>query len=210
MEEKVSTPLLDGHEYQPVKSCPKCKSVFVTDTECEGCGFQLSYTPIGEAFGERSFYAFKESYWIYRSKFVQQWPLFERKTSTEAKKYKRDLLHRHDLLLGFLLGESDQDRSFYWLEYKDLCIELCGYSVDPASLSQKLNDHSFHGYAPLIHEFLQELKVTLETPHTTWESFLNYKFFGILRVQFLILLGIVLAAVSTASLLSYQYFLLFN
>lgn len=210
MEEKLSTPLLDGHDYKPVKTCPKCKSVFVTDSECEGCGFQLAYTPIGEAFGERSFYGLKDDYWIYRSRFVKQWPSAERKNSTDALKYKRDLLHRYDLLLNFLLGESDEERSFYWIEFKDLCIELCEYSLNPTQLSQKLNDHSFHGYAPLIHEFLENLKnQKLATP-THWDRFINYKVLGVLRIKFLILSGIALAAISTASILTFQYFLLFT
>jgi hypothetical protein len=210
MEEKLSTPLLDGHDYKPVKSCPKCKSVFVTDSECEGCGFQLTYTPLGEAFGERSFYGLKDSYWMHRSKLVKQWPSLERKKSKEALKYKRDLLHRYDLLLGFLLGVSDEDRSFYWIEFKDLSIELCEYSINPNELSQKLNDHSFHGYAPLVHDFLEEIKDKELAADTLWESFLSYKVWGFLRVKFLLLSGIALAAISTASILAYQYFLLFT
>ncbi len=210
MEEKLSTPLLDGHDYKPVKTCPKCKSVFVTDSECEGCGFQLSYTPLGEAFGEKSLYGLKDDYWMFRSRLVKQWPSLERKNSTDAIKYKRDLLHRYELLLNFLLGESDEDRSFYWIEFKDLCIELCDYSLKPSELSQMLNDHSFHGYAPLIHDFLEELDHRKLTTSTLWERFVGYKVLGILRIKFLILSGIALAAISTASILVYQYFLLFT
>lgn len=210
MEEKLSTPLLDGHDYKPVKSCPKCKSVFVTDSECEGCGFQLSYSPIGEAFGEKSFYSLKDDYWIQRSRFIKSWPKFERKHSEDALKYKRDLLHRFDLLLNFLLGESNDDRGLYWIEFKDLSVELCEYSLSPTLLSQKLNDHSFHGYAPLIHEYFEGLKEEELAEPTLWESFTNYKVLGVLRIKFLILMGIALAAISTASILVYQYFLLFT
>lgn len=209
-ETQRSTPLLGGHDYKPVKTCPKCASIFMTDSECEGCGYQLDYNPLGEAFGEKSFYSLKELYWNERSRLVQLWPDLERKKSLDAQKYLRDLHHRYELLLNFLLGESEEDRSFYWIEFKDTCFELVSYDVSVNELSGKLNDHSFHGYAPLIHDFLKELDVELINEDTIWDSLLNYKLGGVLRFRFLLISGIVLAALSTASLLVYQYFFLFS
>lgn len=205
-----STPLLDGHDYHPVKRCPKCFSVFITDDECEGCGYQLNYNPIGEAFGEKSFYSLKEAYWDERGRLVQLWPDLERKKSASAKKYVRDLSHRYDMLLEFLLGESDEDRGFYWLEFQDLCRELLSYSVELDTLSRKLNDHSFHGYAPLIHEYLKEQEVEYLNDLTLWDRFLGFKIGGVLQIRFLLISSMVLAAISTASLLVYQYFFLFS
>ncbi|MBK24345.1 MAG: hypothetical protein CME70_10145 [Halobacteriovorax sp.] len=211
MEEKqISTPLLDGHDYRPIKTCPKCTSVFITDDECEGCGFKLAYNPVGEAFGEKSFYSIKEHYWGGQSRLVQHWPELEKKSSVKAKKYLRDLDHRYEVLLTFLLGESEEDRGFYWLEFQDLCLELVDYGINPESLSIKLNDHSFHGYAPLIHDFLSELKESQSETSTVWNKFMDFRIGGVLKLRFLLISGIVLAAVSTASLLVYQYFFLFS
>lgn len=204
------TPLLDGHEYRPVKTCPKCTSLFITDNECEGCGFQFSYSPLGEAFGEKSFYSLKETYWDDRSRLIQLWPSFERRKSSDAQKYLRDLNHRYELLLDFLLGDSGVDRKFYWIEFKDLCRELISYEVSIDELSGKLNDHSIHGYGPLIHDFLNELDVEYLFEMTPWDSLQNYKIGGVLKFRFLIVSGIVLAVLSTASLLVYQYFFLFS
>ncbi len=211
MEEmQKSTPLLDGHEYRPIKTCPKCASVFISDNECEGCGYRLTYSPVGEAFGEKSFYHFKEQYWGGQSRLVQYWPELEKKSSKKAKKYLRDIEHRYEVLLTFLLGESEEDRGFYWLEFQELCLELMEYGVSPEKLSIKLNDHSFHGYAPLIHDYLSELEENQSESTTVWNMIMNFQIGGILRFRFLLISGIVLAAMSTASLLVYQYFFLFS
>jgi len=209
-ENQQITPLLGGHEYKTAKQCPKCMSVFITNAECEACGYQLTFSPLGEAFSEKSFYGLKQRYWEGRSMLVKLRPELERKGSSEAKKYIRSLLHRFDLLLDFLLGESGDEREYYWIELKQLCLELRDYCIPLENLSVKLSGHSFHGYAPLIQQHLNQMDSSPAKVKTRWDFFLNYKFLGILRVQFLFILGITLAAISTASLLVYQYFFLYS
>lgn len=207
-ETQTITPLLDGHKYNQIKRCPKCTSLYITKDECEGCGYQLGYSPIGEAFGDKSFYGLKEDYWSKRSQVTKLWPRFENRSSKGANKYIRELLHRFNTLTDFLSGESEMDRRFFWLEFKELALELTEYSISPCSNLQ--NEGPVHGYAPLIYNFLKELELMKKTGPTRWDLLLDYKFAGVLRLRFLLISGITLAAISTTSLLVYQYFFLFS
>jgi hypothetical protein len=51
---------LSRESLSPVQRCPKCESVFITDSECESCGLQFELDRLQDPFGERSFFRIKE------------------------------------------------------------------------------------------------------------------------------------------------------
>ena len=80
----VTKPLIPQSAYKPIKRCPNCQSVYLTDISCEDCGRSLLYHPIGEPFSAKSLYGFKERYYSNFSKIVKYYPFFENKISSSA------------------------------------------------------------------------------------------------------------------------------
>ena len=89
------------NEYIAIKGeCPKCHSYFVSEDECESCGFQINFDVVGNEFGPRSFFFMKEV-------FVENLTLIEGflpqnllNKLEKTLKYKRLIFKRYKELLG--------------------------------------------------------------------------------------------------------------
>lgn len=131
------------------KTCPKCQSVFVTDKECEACGFQLAYNPVGEPFGERSFFNLKE---VFLHEFKGKYLLVRYgflKDDSSFKKYKRSVLKRFEVLCDYFFNQNDGDREnrkLFLFEAQEIIKELRMFNVPKSYLwmtLEKGEDHPF-------------------------------------------------------------------
>ena len=109
-QKTTSSPLRPFERIQVKKSCPKCGSLFVTKKECESCGFQFWIDLLGEPFGERSFFNLRDEFhhtntWYYRFAFLDSV-----KNSQVARRYKRSLYKRFEILCGYFFDEVDQNK----------------------------------------------------------------------------------------------------
>lgn len=207
-------PLIPQSAYKPVKRCPNCQSVYLSDTHCEACGRSLLYHPIGEPFSAKSLYGFKERYYDNFSFLVKYFPVFENKSNESSKSYIRHLMKRFDDLLnafGDVEAISSHNRRYFYVEALELTDELLRYGVSPHTLQHKIEAKDEHMGPLLTQELLYYLKDSQveNHPEATWQIvFLNYRFMG-LRIErwikvIMITATIVIMAVSYYSLISSQ------
>jgi hypothetical protein len=182
------TSLPPGQDRQTIKRCPRCRSVFIDDQQCQSCGLQKRYFAMGEPLSERSFYGLKDHYVESLPGLIQHVPLLERKRSPLARIYQKKLLARFDELLEFFVHDANKDPNqwgLYYLELKDLLKELLSMPVDRDILWQKLevaHDRPFYqGLAAII---LEKRAAELSAP-----TFLSKRFAG-LRWGFILLFGV--------------------
>lgn len=134
-------PLIPQSSYRPIKRCPNCQSVYLSDTQCEACGRSLLYHPVGEPFSAKSLYGFKERHYASFSLLLKYYPFFENKESEDSKSYVRNLMKRFDDLLQ-AFGEADaiasNNRRFFYVEMLELIDELLRYGVNSHTLQFKI------------------------------------------------------------------------
>lgn len=187
-------------EYKPIKRCPYCKSVFLTDKSCESCGRSLLYHPIGEPFGAKSFFGLKERYIEKQNVLIKFFPIFENKDSGIAKSYVRNLSKRFtDLISAFNSDHlmEQQKRKLFYIESIEIMDELLLYGVHPELLQGLLfeNDNSLLGQELLL--YLQTAKTKI-SPDIAWQKYLlDYRFWGILRTEYILKVIIISATVVT-------------
>lgn len=125
------------NEYIQVKGeCPKCKSYFLTEKECESCGFQLNFDVIGNDFGPRSFYFMKELFIENDSWLEDKLPRSFYNQQKKTVKFKRQILRRFRELLDFTNFSTVND-SYILLECRSIIREYI-------SLGGKANDLSLY------------------------------------------------------------------
>lgn len=205
----VSRPAIPESAYKPIKRCPSCQSVYLTDTSCEACGRSLLYHPIGDPFSAKSLYGFKERYYASFSPIVKLFPFFENKTGALALTYSRHLLKRFDNLLaafGALGALSNEDRRFYYVEMLELMDELLRYGVDPIVLQQKVEDRIMET-GPLLSqkilEYLQESKLD-NRPTRPWSTqILDERLMG-LRIDYWLKTILITTTVVTLAVTYYE------
>ena len=207
-------PLIPQNAYKPVKRCPNCQSVYLSDTHCEACGRSLLYHPIGDPFSAKSLYGFKERYYESFPFFIKYFPIFEDKLNENGKSYVRQLMKRFDDLLnafGDVDSISSNNRRYFYVETLELIDELLRYGMNPSILQNKIEAKDEHMGPLLTQELLYYLKDSqLENNlGPSWrEQLLNYRFLG-LRVELwlkvvLITATILIMAVSYYSFISSQ------
>lgn len=175
--------------YKPVKRCPYCHSVYLTDSLCEACGRSLLYHPIGEPFGPKSFYGIKERYLESQHAFYRFFPQFEDKNSKYANSYKRNLSKRFtDLLEAFNSDEQmvKDNRKLFYAESMVIIDELLRYNVSPQLIQDVLedNDASLVGRELLF--YLQNAQLNAAGSKKWQQEFLDFKLWGVVRVEFVI------------------------
>lgn len=207
-------PLIPQGAYQPVKRCPNCQSVYLSDTHCEACGRSLLFHPIGEPFSAKSLYGFKERRYEAFPFFIKYYPIFENKSDESSKSYVRHLMKRFDDLLnafGDVETISSNNRRYFYVETLELMDELLRYGVSPHTLQHKIENKDDHMGPLLTQELLYYLKDSqIENhPEASWqEQFLSYRFMG-LRFELWIKVAMITAtilimAVSYYNLISSQ------
>lgn len=195
-----STLRIPAASYQPVKRCPICQSVFISEKSCEACGRSMLYHPVGEAFGPKSFYGIKERYVDSLHALQRLYPQFENLKSSKAQSYVRKQSKRFsDLIAAFNtpgLIEA-KDRRLFYVESMELIDELLRYEIPPSMIQTLLedNDSSQVGFE-LLH-YLQNSNQLLK-PQKPWkENFLSYRLWGLMRVDSFIKVSLIAATVVT-------------
>lgn len=205
----VSRPAIPASAYKPIKRCPSCQSVYLTDTNCEACGRSLMYHPIGEPFSAKSLYGFKERYYASFNPIIKYFPFFENKVGAEAKTYSRQLLKRFDDLLaafGTPGAIKNEERRFFYVEMLELMDELLRYGIGPVMLQQKVEGRIMET-GPLLSqkilEYLSESKVENKLTKPWTELSLNHRILG-LRVEYWLKAVIITTTVVTMAVSYYE------
>jgi len=176
------------------KLCPSCKSYFLTDDECQSCGFQLKFDRIGKPFGERSFYYYKHNY-------IKSWPLpvklfnfLENMTSEKAVSYSRQLQFRFDDFMKYvdLWYVRSADTVKYLVEIGDLIKEMVFYGIPIKDISAQLEKRELEY---LFHEVLASLESQQQEKKWQLKKILNGRVFYFLRLRFLLFLLIFLFSI---------------
>lgn len=202
-------PAIPSSVYQPVKRCPNCQSVYLSDSSCEACGRSLLYHPVGEPFSAKSLYGHKERYYGSFSLLVKYFPVFENQTGVTAKSYVRKLLKRFDDLLeafGTPDSISPKNRRLFYVETMELTDELLRYGVDPLLLQQKIEGNLLATGELLSQELLIYLSESQKSNKLSehWKiQFLNHFIWG-LRVEYILKVLMVAATVVAVAVGYYQ------
>lgn len=189
--------------YLPVKRCPFCQSVYITDKLCEACGSSMHYHPIGTPFGAKSLYGMKERYIEKMNGLNRFFPVFENKKSKASKSYMRNLEKRFsDLISAFNTPGvlKTDERKFFYIESREIVDEMLrfGASREVLQLLVEENDNSLLGQELLyyIKDSVESIKV--DPP---WiETMTNYRFWGLVRVEFILKSVLIMATVLTAAI----------
>jgi len=200
---------LKGRAPQQVRTCPKCSSVFVTETHCESCGLQMQFDPYGEPLDEKSFYSIRESYLqSQRVLGFNSIELFNRFYPEKRRQYQRNLIHRYRLLVDYFTLEdrADRRRKIFLIELKDMISELINHKIDreviwgPLDLLHKKDDQILlHVINQAILEG-QELQDQKEA-----QSFLVKKWFGILSTTVIIRVALFCVAMISLGVAYFKY-----
>jgi hypothetical protein len=192
------------------KRCPKCKSVFITEKECESCHFQFTIEPVGTPYG------FKSVTYI-RSDFANDFPVinyfknnFSYKVSSTFPaviEYKRKLNRRREVLSRYLFesvrGERET-RKLFFTELLDICYELIDLDSDVFQLLDRLEGHEKHPYYEKLTQLLVIHQQNKVSQKNIVNNFLNFSLFGLLRVRFLLVFGAITSLILMASLFIYS------
>ena len=202
-------PSIPETAYRPIKRCPNCQSVYLSDSKCEACGRTLNYHPIGEPFSSKSLYGLKERFYATLPYLVQVFPLFENKKDARALSYKRHLKKRfNDLLMALSENESvlPGERRFFYVELLELIDELLRYGEPSSILRAKIEEElGFSGALitqDLVNYLDQSAKEFNLNKHPHWSSvLLKHKMGGVLRVELFLkclIIGTTVVAVALA------------
>lgn len=195
-----SRPAIPANSYKPVKRCPNCQSVYLTDTLCEACGRSLLYHPIGEPFSGKSLYGFKERYYASFPFLLKYFPVFEEKTGVAARAYTRHLSKRFDDLLN-ALGEENvidvKNRRYFYVEMMELIDELLRYGTEPLLIQQKIENKMLETGPLLTQELLLYLadSKTHNSLSRPWTEILMNHRIGGMRVEYILKVILITATV---------------
>lgn len=195
-----SRPAIPESAYRPVKRCPNCQSVFLTDTNCEACGRSLLYHPIGEPFSAKSLYGFKERYYTSFPFYMKYFPIFEEKTGMAAKAYARHLTKRFDDLIvafGDRSAIETKNRRYFYVEMMELIDELLRYGTDPLIIQQKI-ENKLLDTGPLLTQelliYLSESKKENSLSRPWREVMMDHRIGG-MRIEYILKAVLITATV---------------
>lgn len=201
--------LYDIGTISQAKSCPKCHSIFLSDDECEACGYQLKIDLLGEPFGYRSFFSLKEGY-----EFIHPWTfrfllIGVLKENSAIKKYRGVMERRLTILVNYFIlnDDSDDKRRLFIFEAREIIQEYWHVHGKLSRLWRRLEPLESH---PLFHILSNDLVEFEKRPHPTqeWKSFENWKnalyearLWGLIPMTFALKLFLGMGAVLAASYL---------
>jgi hypothetical protein len=131
-----------------IKKCRNCGSVYITEKECEACGFQLQDPDLGSPVDERSFYSLREDFYN-RQNFFEK--VFRVERGQKFKEFRNKLLHRYNTLLkGMESPWSDLNKwNYFHFELLDLTRYLASFSANDIIIDRILSSIRNH---PFFHE----------------------------------------------------------
>ncbi|MBC7714814.1 MAG: hypothetical protein H7177_15820 [Rhizobacter sp.] len=204
-----SRPAIPTSAYKPVKRCPSCQSVYLTDANCEACGRSLLYHPVGEPFSGKSLYGFKERYYATFPVYAKYFPVFEEKNTAATKTYTRMLMKRFDDLItafGIENAIEAKNRRYFYVEMMELIDELLRYGTDPIIIQQKIEGKLLETGPLLSQELLLYLAESKNEnkPARPWqEQFMNHRLGGI-RVEYILKAVLITATVVAIAVNYYE------
>ncbi|MBT3586935.1 MAG: hypothetical protein HN509_18635 [Halobacteriovoraceae bacterium] len=138
-------PQIESVEKHLIFSCPHCQSVFVTENQCESCGYQFKVDRLGEPYGNRSFfnmfsYQADPYYWLS--------PGRKSKDKAARSHYLRQLFFRLSKIFDYLFGEIEADlikRKHFLFEAKEIINEFTIQGGDSQKILGLIKDQPAHG-----------------------------------------------------------------
>jgi len=189
MQQERLVTRMDSLDKIKSKTCPSCRSVFITSTECESCGLQFNVDPLGEPYGDKSYYGMRE-------KFNLEWPLGVRlgwsnlnAQKPQAQRYRRFLEHRLEILTQYFfktIDEKRERRKHFLIEYEDLLEELRQLGADMQKLFDKCDEYSRHPLYSHISDLYLAAELKPITKTSAVGNWLNEPIGGLLRPSFLL------------------------
>lgn len=191
------------------KRCPKCRSVFVTDTECESCGLQLQFNRLQDPFGNKSYFSIKEQE-VESSKvfgFNLPW-----RTNYNKKRFSSNYFYRLKALIEELCSSEDdfrdaEARRIYLLELGFLIEELTLRSDNEKETLEEilmvLQGPKTQTLSVLIQ---QKYEKALQEKHLHLSSgLLHKKFFGLIRLVSMVRIMAIMVFILFCGLALYRY-----
>lgn len=138
-----------------IKKCLNCGSIFITDKECEACGYQLKDPDLGPPVGEGSFYSIRDDFYSKQNIFEK---IFMRHKGRKFKDYRNRLLHRfNSLIKGMESPWDDLNKwNYFHFELLELTKYLASFSSNEIILNRILNSIRNH-------PFFYEIKLATES-----------------------------------------------
>lgn len=187
-------------------SCPKCGHSDIKEDRCQVCEYDLSFNPLGEPLGEKSFYTFREKYWQTLTPLEMENPQIFR-GDVKFKKFLVKVRRRYNNLLDYFYSEGskvDKMRPLYLQELADIVIEMMNSGVSEQEIWQPYAEKGFEEYS--LYEKIKSAIGESRDLNTKeqYENFFNYKMMGVFRVSYVIygmlvaifLIGVTLALTS--------------
>lgn len=210
--ERTMRPAIPENVYRPIKRCPNCQSVYLTDDKCEACGRSLHFHPVGEPFGAKSLYGIKERYHQTLPTFVRYYPLFENKRDARAQSYCRHLNNRFSHLVSALSSNdiiANEQRRFFYVELMELMDELLRYGESKFIIRSKLEEGLGFSGALITRDLLayldsSELNVLDQSKVTWFNLFLNQRAWGFFRVDLLLKFILIAATAVTVAVVYFD------
>lgn len=131
-----------------IKKCTNCGSLFITERECEACGYQLKDPDLGIPVGEGSFYSLRDEFHS-KQNFLEK--IFFKQKGRKYKDFRNKLLHRYNSLIkGMESPWGDLDKwNYFHFELMDLTKYLASYPSNKIIMDRILNSIRNH---PFYHE----------------------------------------------------------
>lgn len=187
-------------------TCPKCESENIIEDRCQECDFDLSFNPLGEPLGEKSFYTFRERYWLTLSPLEMENPaIFQ--GDVKFKKFMIKVRRRYNNLLDYFYSEESKNdvlRPLYLQELVDIVIEMMNSGVSEQEIWQPYTQKGIEEIS-LYERIKEAISETRELNKSQVESFLDYKMMGFFKVSYLLygMLGVIFVMGTTLALTSY-------
>jgi len=213
MEVKIQSDLPHSQKIKKIKKCPRCQSVYITDKECEACGFQLNFNFIGEPFGHLSFYESQENFYRMGTLRKLAYFILEKKYSRYLK-YELAIKRRLDNLLTYFFDHIDpveSNRKFFYLELTHVVAEFEKLGLKQY-LSHKIKDKVMSSERDTIAvNSVYISKVTSWIDHrdddkSKLKKLLTFKICGAIRVGYIMLIMLFNLILITVGLKMFSYF----
>lgn len=211
---EINKPLKTKTPAQPfnpisINRCQQCGSVFITDKECEGCGFQFGKDHLGEPFGEQSYYTLKDDYFHGYSKFsLILLSLGYLQNTKKMKKYQRILERRLDVLIEYLFTKLDVDkerRRLFLFETTELIQELILSGFQAEKIWIKIEDYDRHPFFSKVSSSIKSSYGEYQNKETPIKHFMNMQIGGLLSVGFVMRAIFASFVVIVSSYLFFKY-----
>lgn len=191
--------------------CPKCKSIYIEDFQCQSCFFKLDYDLLGEPLGERSFYTLRENYWSSLSPLERENIKFFKDEALQ-KSYLNKVKFRYNDLLDFFYSKDSirhESRAVFLHELRDIVIELMESGVSEGDIWKPLNekDSDFNLFNQTLFDRIKEVieQQNKLKKQGRRQSLLSYKFAGNISLSSILVGTMFLVLFISLSLAYFSY-----